>query len=287
MLTSISVITPSFNQGQFIERTIQSVLSQNIENLEYVIFDGGSNDNTVEILKKYDQKLKWVSERDKGQTHAVNKGIMATSGEIIGWLNSDDIYYSGAIEYALNFFKHNPDIDIIYGKANYIDKDDQVISPYDTEEWDFDRLLYTCFVCQPAVFFRRKLIESYGLLDEKLQYCMDYEYWIRLSLKGVKFVYVPELLAGSRLYAETKTLGSRLKVHREINNMLKHVLGYVPERWITNYSITYVEENVTRHRNFKFKACLFFVYLYSGLKWNKAITRVMLSNLRIWIFNHG
>src|ERR1700733_1941778 len=119
-LPSISIVMPSYQQGRFIERTIQSVISQNIPQLEYIVIDGGSTDNTLDILKKYNHQIKWISESDNGQSHAVNKGITQALGEAIGWLNSDDVYYPGAIETVLHFFKMHPEIDVIYGNAHHI-----------------------------------------------------------------------------------------------------------------------------------------------------------------------
>lgn len=281
---NISIITPSFKQGRFIERTILSVLKQDYPGLEYVIFDGGSKDNTIEILQKYSDKLSWVSEKDNGQTHAVNKGLQATTGEIIGWLNSDDIYYPGALETIADYFEKNPEIDVIYGHANHIDIDDTVIELYPTELWNWERLCYTCYICQPAVFFRRSVVEKYGLLNEKLQYCMDYEYWLRLAKSGAAFAYLPQILAGSRLYQETKTLGARKNVHREINNMLKAKLGKVPDRWISNYAHVVIEtQGVGRDTPVRFAASIAFLSFYYSLFWNKSISLDLLKTITAWL----
>ena len=188
----VSVVTPSFNQGQFIERTLQSVRSQTGAQISHLVVDGGSTDNTIDIIRNFGDEVKWVSEQDKGQADAVNKGILGTDGEIIGWLNSDDIYYPGAISKVVTFFDAHPEIDVIYGMADHIDRDDKAFEAYPSEPWNFERLKDACFICQPATFFRRRVVEQHGLLDDNLHYCMDYEFWLRLGKAGVRFGYLEE-----------------------------------------------------------------------------------------------
>ena len=245
MSLSISVVTPSYNQAQFIERTIQSVLDQNVPSLEYMVVDGASTDDTLNILKKYENRLRWVSEKDSGQTEAVNKGIQWTNGDIIGWLNSDDIYYPGTLSAVMRLFEEFPQVNVVYGEADHIDESDQLIEAYYTEDWNYERLKEVCFLCQPAVFFRRSLLEQVGLLDTNLKYCMDYEYWLRLGAK-VPFVRIEKKLAGSRMYRENKTLGERVAVHKEINDMLRKQLGAVPDKWIFNYAHAVVDKRLHR-----------------------------------------
>ena len=282
----ISVVTPSYNQGQFIERTLQSVASQSAPGfeIEHVVFDGGSTDNTVQILKNFNPPVRWVSKKDKGQTDAVNQGIRATDGEIIGWLNSDDIYYPGAIARVVAYFNAHPDVDVVYGMADHIDLQDKAFEAYPTEPWDLERLKFTCFICQPALFFRRRVVEQHGLLDESLTYCMDYEYWLRLGEVKVRFGYLEEKLAGSRLYADNKTLGSRVKVHREHNDMFKKLLGRVPDRWLFNYAHASVGAKMSREsapRIFLINICL--ISMISALKWNKRVSLAMCKVLYGWL----
>jgi len=285
MLPSISVVTPSFNQGRFIAKTIESVLGQNIPTLEYMVVDGGSTDETIEILKRYGTHLKWVSEKDNGQADAINKGIKATTGEIIGYLNSDDIYYPGALSAVLKFFEKYPEVDVVYGDADHIDLSGEILEPYYTEDWDYERLKDVCFLCQPSVFFRRRLIEKVGLFDSNLQYCMDYEYWLRLGAIA-PFVRLNKKLAGSRMYDDNKTLGSRVAVHRELNNMLKKRLERVPEKWIYNYAHTVVDQKgykrATPQQDFKYILVLIRVSVFSFLRWRKNVPVSAIGTMGKW-----
>lgn len=265
----ISVITPSYNQGKFIERTIKSVLSQSIPNLEYVVVDGGSTDETLDILKRYATQLRYVSEKDRGQTDAVNKGLAMTSGDIIGWLNSDDIYYPDALKTINTFFAEHPDVDVVYGQANYIDQDDAFLSMYETEEWNLERLKDICYLAQPSVFFRRRVVEQFGLLDEKLIYCMDYEYWLRLALHGAKFAFLPKVFSAYRLYDGTKTVSAAAKAQYESILMLRKQLGFVPDSWLIYYAVTTVQ-NKTRLKmpQWRYLAALYAVGVCSAFRWN-------------------
>lgn len=282
-----SVVTPSYNQGVFIERTLKSVERQRDSGfeVEHVVFDGGSNDQTVSILQKWGDRIRWVSEKDKGQTDAVNKGILATDGDIIGWLNSDDVYYSGAFRKVADFFEAHPEVDVVYGRADHINLEDQAFEEYPSEGWNFDRLMETCFICQPALFMRRRVIEKHGLLNEQLQYCMDYEYWLRLGKAGVVFGYLEEKLAGSRLYEDNKTLGCRVKVHHEINDMFREKFGRVPDTWLFNYAHMVVihEPWISSGRgSILFNGQLIAMTLYASIYWNRSISRHVLETVWHW-----
>lgn len=297
MQPSISIVTPSLNQGKFIERTIKSVLTQGIDNLEYYIADGGSTDGTLDVIKKYCDRLSHVSEKDNGQAAGVNKGIKATSGEIIGWLNSDDIYYPGALSSVVDYFAAHPETDVVYGDAHHIDENDNILEPYCTEEWNYDRLKEVCFLCQPTVFFRRRLLKQAGFLDENLHFCMDYEYWLRLG-KLTTFARIPSVLAGSRMYQANKTLGARVAVHKEINDMLLQKIGYVPDKWIYAYAHAVVESSgLIRDsiwRNIKFVHLLISVAVISFWRWQRRLPFRAIRTMAAWsagslnnIFKHS
>jgi glycosyltransferase involved in cell wall biosynthesis len=285
MAHRLSIVTPSYNQGRFIERTIESVLSQQFPgSLEYLVMDGGSTDETVDILRRHEATLSWVSEKDGGQADAVNKGLSRSTGEIIGWLNSDDIYYPGAFLAACEAFDSDPALDVIYGDANHIDEDDRVIEPYPTEEVDFARLVNTCYICQPAVFFRKSVVDRFGPLDANLQYCLDYEYWVRLTAAGAKFRRVRCVLAGSRLYRQNKTLGSRVLVHTEINDMLRRHAGRVPDRWLFNYAHAVLDERgIPRSDRVRFPLRVGMLSLRSALRWNRRISISMAKTACLWV----
>lgn len=223
----VTIVTPSFNQGCFLKRTIESVLQQTYPHIEYLVMDGGSSDESVDILKEYGEQFSWVSEKDRGQTDAINKGFARAHGEILAYLNSDDVLEPEAVEKVVNFLLDHPEVDLVYGEANYIDKEDQVIGKYPTREYSFKHLTGEDFICQPAAFWRKRIAERVGPFDTRLHIVMDYDYWLRIAKAGGKIVHLHETLASSRLYAETKTLSRREDVFAEIMQISKRHLGYI------------------------------------------------------------
>jgi len=201
----ISVITPSYNQGFFIERTINSILGQVFEGeLEYLVIDGGSTDMTMEILKKNRDRLSFVSEKDDGLADAVNKGLEMATGEVIGWLNSDDLYRPGTIAQVLDYFEKNPECMWLYGKCRIINQEDREIYKNVTryknlllKRYSFGRLLTENYISQPAVFFRRSLIDEAGKLNTELRYTMDYDLWLRFGRRTPAAV-IPAYLSDFR-----------------------------------------------------------------------------------------
>jgi glycosyltransferase involved in cell wall biosynthesis len=280
----VAAITPSFNQGRFIGRTIESVLGQGVADLEYVVMDGGSTDETVAILDSYAGRLRYRSEPDKGQPDAVNKGIAATTGEVIAWLNSDDVYQPGALQAVLEVFEENPEVDVVYGDGDHIDVHDAFIESYPVEAFNLERLKQRCFICQPAAFVRRRAIERFGALDLRWQYTLDYEFWLRLAKGGAVFRYLPRKLAGSRFYPQTKTSGARLTVHSEINDMLRHHFGTTPDRWLCNYAHVQVEERFGLGRDAAlFTPAVALAALGASWRWNRSVSAGLLRTTASWL----
>lgn len=218
----ISIVTPSFNQGHFIEQTILSVLEQNYEPLEYIIVDGGSTDNTLEILKRYKGRLHWISEPDEGQADAINKGFRMASGEIFGWLNADDLYTPNALHTVAETFTKLPDIAFIYGDALAIDEHNKTYGfRTHVRQTDFQTLVHVGDpIVQPAAFWRRSLWNNVGELDQSLRYTLDYEYWMRAA-KYYRFHYIPICLAQERLYSSAKTFSGALTRLEEVEQITR------------------------------------------------------------------
>ena len=207
-LPKVSIITPSYNQANFIEQTIKSVLTQDYPNIEYIIIDGGSDDGTVRIIKKYEKDIAyWISESDNGQSAAFNKGLKVATGEIIGWINSDDIYYENAVSSAVQILNERPEIDIVFGNFNYIDEKGEII--HWSKEIKLNLLVYLftqkCYHCNVAGLFRKKCFDAHGMLREDLTYSMDYELYVRFATNKCRFYQSDRILGAYRLHSQSKT----------------------------------------------------------------------------------
>lgn len=270
-LPLVSIVTPSYNQGEFIKATIDSVLNQDYPNIEYIVMDGGSKDNTVDILKSYGDRIQWVSEKDGGQADAVNKGVKRAKGQIIGWLNSDDTYLEGAVSKMVAYLKEHPDTDMVYGEGYYTDKEGNITERYLTEKFDYHRLAEMCIICQPTAFFTKEIVEKVGMLDASHHLSMDYELWLRMAKSG-KIAYIPDYIATSRMYEENKTLSRRTEVFEETCKAVKKHYDYVPISWVDGYA-DYLAEG-TRGAKFHWHDFRLFVkfnytnpkYCWNGLK---------------------
>ena len=202
----VSVITPSLNQGEFIEDNLLSVRNQEYPEVEHLVIDGGSIDNTTSILKEYQNqyRLLWTSEPDQGHAHAVNKGLTRASGEIIGWLNSDDTYFSTDVfSRVVSTFADRRDVDVLYGDIAFISRESRLLMVRCVPQcFSYRRLLRGCFISQPAVFLRRKVVERFHL-DPAVKLAVDYEYWLRTSLV-FRFCHLPGILAADRYYQDRR-----------------------------------------------------------------------------------
>lgn len=232
-LPRISIITPSYNQGQYIEETILSIINQDYPNLEYIIIDGKSTDNTVDIIKKYNGLVTyWVSEKDSGQANAINKGFQKATGKIINWINSDDQLMPGALQKVADYFANNPDAMMVHGRIEYFGE----TSKYYSKNYSKKDLAtrYVSHICmpQPACFYKKQLLDEQGLLDESLHFSMDTDLFIRAGLNN-KIVQVEDVLARFRLHAASKSVSAFnknfLSDNAVIFSRVLSTLGYTRE----------------------------------------------------------
>ena len=243
----ISIVTPSLNQGEFLKETIESVLSQEYPNLEYIVMDGGSSDNTMDILRSCSDGVKWVSETDKGQADAINKGLRMTSGQIVAYLNADDLLLPGALEKVARTFLENPEAMWVTGRCRIITETGKEtrkpITAYKNLWLRIHHpsfLFITDYVSQPATFWRSSLLAEFGYLDESLHYALDYEYFLRFNGK-YPLVILPDTLAAFRVHSQSKNANAfhknvyvdedQIAVYRHTNSTMLRALHNI-HRWL-------------------------------------------------------
>jgi glycosyltransferase involved in cell wall biosynthesis len=200
----VSIVTPSYNQVRFLEATLCSVLVQDYPNMEYLVVDGASNDGSVEIIRRYADRLAWwVSEKDSGQSEAINKGFHRARGEFVGWLNSDDIYLPGAVSAAIKVFQSHPEAGLVYGDAQAIDADGKPFNLMRARQYTLADLMAFNIICQPAAFIRRSVLEEAGYLDPAYQLLLDNLLWMCMARKA-PIVYTPQTWAAARYHDQAK-----------------------------------------------------------------------------------
>ncbi|MBZ5725168.1 MAG: glycosyltransferase [Acidobacteriia bacterium] len=231
----VSIVTPCFNAGRFLARTIESVLAQDYPRIEYIVMDGGSTDETPGILEGYGGRLQYLSARDGGAADAINRGFLRSAGSIFAWLNADDTYFPGAISAAVHGLLSAPEAAVAYGEGLWIDERGEVLGRYPTVT-PYHRSMFEreCGICQPASFLRREAFAAVGMLHADLQLAFDYDLWIRLSLQH-RFVAVRETLAASRMHRANKSLGQKRLMFQENIGVLRRYYRYVPVNWVYGY----------------------------------------------------
>lgn len=223
----ISIVTPSYNQAKYLEATIRSVLGQDYHPLEYFVVDGGSSDGSQEIIQRYASQIAWwVSEKDRGQGDAINKGFARARGEIIGWLNSDDLYLPGALQSIVEEFRNNPDIGVVYGDAITIDANGNLLNPLKFDNYQLLDLMRFRIICQPAVFFRKDVLERAGMLDLDYHYMLDHQLWLRMAAI-TRFKHLPNFLAAARHHESAKNVKAASAFADEIDRIV-HWMNSTP-----------------------------------------------------------
>ena len=230
----MTIVTPSYNQGRFIRATIESVLNQDYGAIEYIIMDGGSTDSTAAVVREYSSRLRWISEKDRGQSDAINKGFRMAKGEIVSWLNSDDFILPGAVSLAVKAFESHPRIMAVYGEGYLIDEAGQVTRRFPaTEPFNLWKLVYLCdYILQQTVYFRKSVLDEVGYLDESLHFGLDWDLLIRIG-KRYPLQYIPEYMGCLREYGAAKSFSGGAGRFRELarimrrHGRLRYPPGYV------------------------------------------------------------
>jgi hypothetical protein len=232
VIPKISIVTPSYNQASFLERTIESILDQGYLNLEYLVQDGGSTDDTVAVLKRFNNRLSgWSSCADNGQAQAINIGFSKTSGEIMAWLNSDDILLPGTLFYVADYFTRHPDVDVLYGHRFLIDENDQDIGRWMMPPHDEQVISWADFIPQETMFWRRHIWEKAGgRINESLHFAIDWDLLVRFREAGARFARVPRFLGGFRIHPQQKTSADNSIGFQEMSKIRARTLGRIPSQ---------------------------------------------------------
>ncbi len=262
----ISIVTPSYNQAQFLERTILSILNQNYPNLEYIIIDGGSTDGSVEIIKKYEKYLAyWVSERDRGQTQAINKGFEKATGDIFAYLNSDDIYMPGTLFKVAEKFKNYPEADMFYGNIYFIDEGDNILDELRFTKTSLSAMIYEGGqMHQTAVFWTKDVYKKVGGFDEKFRFCMDTDFFCRVAKEG-KLFHIRDTLAAFRLHLASKSSSIKQVGEKEHTEIVMRYIGAESQSSI-------------RIKRIYYKIKRIFLFIFQGDGWY--VVRALIRRLR-------
>jgi glycosyltransferase involved in cell wall biosynthesis len=216
----VTIVTPSYNQVHFLEATLRSVLEQDYPNIEYLVVDGASTDGSVEVVRRYEDRLAWwVSEKDSGQSEAINKGLRRARGELVGWLNSDDLYLPGAISAVVTAFQSHPEAGLLYGDALAIDADGKSFNLMRARQYTLTDLMAFQIICQPAAFMRRSVLEQVNYLNPAYQLLMDNLLWMCMAQKA-PIVYEPQTWAAARYHDRAKNRTRGAEYGREAKKLI-------------------------------------------------------------------
>lgn len=248
----ISFIIPSYQQGSYIGKCLDSILEQGLEPSRYevIVVDGGSTDQTLELLKHHPLQPKWTSQSDGGQANALNRGMREATGDLIAWINSDDFYLPDALATVLDKFHNNPSCRVLYGNAIRVDAQGSRIMDYPVEDWNYDRLIEKCFLCQPATFFLREVLLDHGYLNEHFHLALDLEFWLRIG-RHEPFLRIPEFLAAAREYSTNKSHSFPLRMQVEALRA-----GYMHSGMLSKKRLWAIAENIVFLHNKGLKKAL-------------------------------